>query len=197
MSGPFKVIDGLRLPAAQRKLLCPGAPRIDARGRTHLLPRFFYEIATWQFAKENRLGPDFTLAELMNVDCREAGLLLHTFPHYLPCAAAILARYLQALRNKVGAPIYIATNGGYRSPAHAHSHHATPHLWGAAANIYRIGDTWLNDRGGIEKFGRIAESIGPGVNVKPYGHGPHETDDHLHLDIGYVTCVPRDCDEAR
>lgn len=197
MTEPLRVIDGLELSAAHRELLRPGGAMKDSDGRTHFLPRFFYEIESWQEAKECSLAGNFTLAELMTVDCREADLLLNTLPHYVPCAVSVLARFLQAFRERVEAPVFIATNGGYRSPGHAHSRHASPHLWAAAANIYRIGDTFLDDAKSIEKYARIAESIAPGIYVKPFGHGANESDDHLHLDIGYVTAVPRDCDETR
>ncbi len=122
---------------------------------------------------------------------------MNSWPHYIPCAVAVLGRFLQEFRERVAAPVFIAANGGYRSPAHAHSRHASPHLWATAANIYRVGDTFLNEEKSIVKYSRIAESIAPGVVcVKAFGHGPNESDDHLHLDIGYVVCVPRDCDEA-
>lgn len=197
MSEPLKAVDGLTLPADVRGLLRPGEAMTDAGGRTHFLPRFFYEIETWEQAKEQPLAANFTFAELMTVDCREADVLLNTFPHYVPCAVAVLGCFLQSFRERVGAPVFIATNGGYRSPAHAHSRHASPHMWAAAANIYRIGDTFLDDEKSIGKYARIAESLAPGVFAKPFGHGPDESDDHLHLDIGHVICVPRGCDEAR
>lgn len=197
MSEPLKVVDGLTLPAAVRKLLRPGEAMKDSAGRAHFLPRFFYEIETWQQAKVQALSANFTFAELMTVDCREADVLLNTFPHYVPCAVTVLGCFLQAFRERVGAPVFIATNGGYRSPAHAHSMHASPHLWAAAANIYRIGDTFLDDEKSVGKYARIAESLAPGVFAKPFGHGPDESDDHLHLDIGHTICVPRGCDEAR
>ena len=28
--------------------------------------------------------------------------------------------------------------------------------------------------------------------MRPWGHGPGLSDDHLHLDLGYVTVVPRE-----
>ena len=196
MNEPLQVVDGLTLSAEHRRLLRPGEAMTNAAGRTHFLPRFFYRIESWDAAKERRMAECFTFAELMAVDCREASGLLHALPHYVPCAVAVLGRFLQAFRERVEAPVFIAINGGYRSPAHAQTRHATPHLWAAAANIYRIGDTFLDDEKDIEKYGRIAESIAPGVHAKPFGHGRGETDDHLHLDLGYVTCVPRDFDEA-
>ena len=196
MNAPLPVVDGLTLSAEFRRLLRPGEAMTDAAGCTHFLPRFFYQIETWEEAKERRLAECFTFAELMAVDSREASGLLHTLPHYVPCAVSLLVGFLQAFRERVDAPVFIAINGGYRSPAHAHTRHATPHLWAAAANIYRIGDTFLDDEKDIEKYGRLAGSIAPGVHAKPFGHGPDESDDHLHLDLGYVTCVPGACDEA-
>jgi hypothetical protein len=196
-NGRLKVVDGMTLSAEHRALLRPGEAVTDRHGRTHFLPRFFYEIQSWKQANALQLTPKFTFAELMTVDCREADLLLNTFPHYVPCAVTILARYLEALREKVDAPVFIAANGGYRSPTHQFSREPGPHNWATAANIFRIGDTFLDDEKSIEKYGRIAEAIAPEVFVRPFGHGPDETDDHLHLDIGYVTHVPRDWDEAR
>ncbi len=197
MSDLPKIVDALALSAEHRKLLRPGEPMKDRAGRTHFLPRFFYEIPTWSDAKKWELTPRFTYAELMTVDCREADLLLNTFPHYVPCAISILGRYLQAFRESVGAPVYIAVNGGYRSPAHEHSRHASPHNWAAAANIFRIGDTMLDDQKSIEKYARIAQSLAPELHAKPFGHGPDESDDHLHVDFGYVSYAPRECEEAR
>ena len=193
---PLNVIDGLRLPAEFRELLRPGETVLDKQGRAHRLPRFFLEIRSWEEAKQREATPHFTYAELLMVDCREADPLLNTFPHYVPCAVQVLAQYLERLRAAVEAPVYIATNGGYRSPAHRlHEQAVTPHAWGCAADIYRVGDTYLEEEKSIERYRRIAESLGGEVSAKPYGHGPGETDDHLHIDIGYVTLTPRTFDE--
>ncbi|MEI9895951.1 MAG: hypothetical protein WDN28_19280 [Chthoniobacter sp.] len=135
---------------------------------------FFYEIDSWQHAKETQLTPHFTLSELITVDCREADLLLHAFPHYVPCAVTVLARYLEDLRQRAEAPVYVAVNGGYRSPAHRLAGKPNPHLWATAANIYRIGDTWLDSQKSIERYARIAESLGPEIYVRPYGPAPGE-----------------------
>ena len=148
-------------------------------------------------AKKRQVTPHFTYAELLVVDCREADMLLNTFPHYVPCAVQVLGQYLERFREAVGEPVFIATNGGYRSPAHRHqAEGVSPHCWGCAANIYRIGDVYLDDEKSIERYRRIAEGLGQEVRTKPYGHGPEETDDHLHLDIGYVTLTPGTCDEG-
>jgi hypothetical protein len=105
---------------------------------------------------------------------------------------AILARYLESLRQRVEAPVFVSVNGGYRSPAHRLSTGGrSPHYWAAAADIYRIGDTWLNDQASIEKYAKVAAGIGEEVYVKPFGHEAGHTDDHLHIDLGFVTLVPR------
>ena len=79
----LRPIDGLRLAEKYRVLLRPGESETDANGTVHRLPRFFYEIGSWEEAHEIRLAPHFTLAELVLVDGREARLLLNQFPHYV------------------------------------------------------------------------------------------------------------------
>ncbi|MEA3208530.1 MAG: hypothetical protein QOE70_1587 [Chthoniobacter sp.] len=192
----LKIVDGLRLDPERRALLRPGETVTDAAGRRHVLPRFFYEIDSWEQAKQTSLSANFRLAELISVDCREAPILLDEFPHYVPCAVSILSRYLEAFRRRVDDFVFVSANGGYRSPAHALSRSPSLHAWATAAHIYRIGDTYLDDQNTIEKFARVAESVAPELYAKPFGHGENEADDHLHLDIGYVIYVPRDVDEA-
>ncbi len=192
----LRPLDGLNLSAEYRTLLRPGEAESDSSGTVHYLPRFLYEIGSWQDAHEIRLAPHFTLAELMLVDCREAELLLRQFPHYVPCAIILLATFLEDFRREVDAPVFISANGGYRSPAHQIGGAKSIHAWGTAANIYRIGDTFLNDAKSIERYGAIASSLGRAVLVRPFGRGAGETDDHLHLDLGFVSLSPRECSEA-
>ena len=189
-------IDGLRLPDEYRALLRPGENEADADDTVHRLPRFFYEIGSWEEAHEIRLAPHFTLAELMLVDCREARLLLSQFPHYVPCAILLLARFLEAFRREVDAPVFISANGGYRSPAHQIGGAKSIHAWGTAANIYRIGDTFLSGTKSMEKYRTIAASLSPAVFVRPFGREKGQTSDHLHIDLGYVRLTPRECSEA-
>jgi hypothetical protein len=192
----LRPIDGLNLSAEYRALLRPGEAESDSAGNVHHLPRFFYELGSWQDAHKVRLAPHFTLAELMLVDCREADLLLRHFPHYVPCGIILLAAFLEDLRREVGAPVFISANGGYRSPAHKIGGAKSIHAWGTAANIYRIGDTFLDDAKSLEKYRTIAASLGRAVFVRPFGSRKGETDDHLHLDLGYVSLTPRECSEA-
>src|SRR4051794_6248584 len=164
MSTDFlRPIDGLRLAEEYRALLRPEEGEAGANATVHHLPRFFYEIGSWDEAHEIRLAPHFTLAELMLVDCREAGLLLCQFPHYVPCAILLLARFLEAFRREVDAPVFISANGGYRSPAHQIGGAKSIHAWGTGANIYRIGDTFLSDAKSIERYRTIGASLGPAV----------------------------------
>lgn len=192
----LRAIDGLNLPGEYRALLRPGAAETDSRGNVHRLPRFFYEIDSWQQAHEIRFAPHFTLAELMLVDCREADLLLSQFPHYVPCAVILLAMFLEDFRREVGAPVFISANGGYRSPAHQIGGAESIHAWGTAANIYRVGDTFLDDAKSIERYGTIASSLSQAVLVRRFGSDAGETDDHLHLDLGFVSLAPRECSEV-
>jgi hypothetical protein len=187
----FKVMDGMELPERWRGLLRPGEPVTVREGPLHSLPRYFYVVESWEQAKRAHLSPHFRLSELMMVDCREAPELLHEFPHYVPCAVAMLARYLELLRDRVKAPVYVSANGGYRSPAHRLTTAFSPHQWGTAADIYRIGDVYLNTEAAIEKFRRLAGEIGMEVNTLPYGLHEGGTDDHLHFDVGYVYVVPK------
>ena len=130
------------------------------------------------------------------MDCREADLLLSQFPHYVPCAVILLAMFLEDFRREVGGPVFISANGGYRSPAHQIGGAKSIHAWGTAANIYRVGDTFLDDAKSIERYGAIASSLSQAVLVRPFGSNAGETDDHLHLDLGFVSLAPRECSEA-
>ncbi len=192
MSGiDLEVVDGLKLPAEHRALLRPGEPVADKDGIVHHLPRFFYAVPTWERAHQIRLAQHFKLSELMTVDCREAELLLKKFPHYVPCAIVLIARYLEDLRRRADAVVFISANGGYRSPAHRRNDFTSPHSWGTAADIYRVGDAYLDNEKSLTKCAKMAASLGPQIYVRPYSPG----DDHLHLDLGFLTITPREISE--
>ena len=188
---PLSVVDALTLAPEYRKALRPGEMWHDAAGRQRQLPRYFYEIPSWDAAMKIQLTPHFLLWEFIQVDVRETPVLL-SFPRYVPCAITLLAVCLERFREAVGSFVHISANGGYRSPAHGLSRNATLHCWGVAANIYRIGDTYLDTRSAIERFSLIARETLPGVWTRPYGSPAGFAEDHLHLDLGYVTSVPRD-----
>ena len=44
--------------------------------------------------------------------------------------------------------------------------------WGTAANVYRIGDDFMDSQDRIEKYGQIARRVLPGIWTRPYGGGP-------------------------
>ena len=188
----LEVVDGFELSDAHRTLLRPGEPVEDENGNSHRLPRFFFSVPSWKRANEIRLASHFTLAELMRVDCREADLLLNDFPHYVPCAVVLIARYLEDLRREADAVILVGANGGYRSPVHQRNEPKSPHCWATAADIYRVGGTYLDDEKSIAKYAQMTESLGPQVFARAYTQG----DDHLHIDLGFITVTPRNCSEA-
>jgi hypothetical protein len=188
---PLRIVDGLRLPEVYRQALKPGALIVDDEGRGRRLPRFFYQVDSWLTARELRLAPNFNLHEFLQNDLREAEVL-HGFPRYVPCAVVLLAAQLSLFRDRVGTRVRIAANGGYRSPSHERSRAASTHCWGTAANIYQIGDELLDNQESIEKHAAAAREALPYAWVRGWGHGPGFTDDHLHLDLGYVTVVPRE-----
>ena len=194
MTGPaeLRAVDGLSLSPEHRGALRPGEAVTDENGKLHHLPRFFFEVPSWEEARSLRVASHFSLSELITVDSREAELLLRTFPHYVPCAILALARYLEDFRRQVDAPVFISANGGYRSPTHRINRGTSLHNWGTAADIFRVGDTCLNDEKSITRYGEIAASLGAEVHVRAHKEG----DDHLQVDLGYLTLVPRECSES-
>lgn len=185
------VVDALLLPERYRTALRPGEALRDAQGRERVLPRYFYEVPSWSAALELELTPHFALWEFLQVDVRETEPA-RVFPRYVPCAVTLLAVCLERFREAVGTLVHIATNGGYRTAAHELTRHASPHCWATAADIYRIGDTYLDDEESIGKYQEIARAALPGVWTRPFGPPPDFAQDHLHLDFGYVLSVPRD-----
>ncbi len=193
----LKVVDAFDLDDELRSILKPGEMVKDAQGRRHRLPRYFYEIPTHELALQTRLTAHFGLNEFILNDLKEAPRL-QQFPRYVPCAVRILAFYLEHFRAVAGASVHIAVNGGYRSPSHKLSDNATPHMWGTAADIYRIGGTILRTKETIEKYNALAEDLSEDLTVLPYG--PilgRNADDHVHLDLGYLTHIPREISEDR
>jgi hypothetical protein len=196
-SQSIKVVDAFDLDDELRQLLKPAEMVRDAQGRRHRLPRYFYEIPDHESAISIRLTPHFGLNEFVLTDLKEAPRL-QEFPRYVPCAVRVLAFYLEQFRVAAGASVHIAVNGGYRSPSHKLSIGATPHMWGTAADVYRIGTTIVKTKELIDKYNEIAEDLSDDVSVLPYGHQTGQAaDDHVHLDLGYITVVPREISEDR
>jgi hypothetical protein len=197
MDGPLKVVDAFDLDDELRSILKPGEMLKDINGRRHRLPRYFYEVPSREAAMATPLTAHFRFNEFILVDLREAQRL-QSYPRYVPCAVRMLAFYLEQFRAAAGASVHIAVNGGYRSPGHRMSQNATPHMWGTAADVYRIGSTILKTKEVIEKFNEIAEDVSEDLYVLPYGHETgSNADDHVHIDLGYVTLIPREISEDR
>ena len=137
-----------------------------------------------------QLSPSFALWEFIQTDVREAAPL-RTFPRYVPCAITMTALCLERFREAADTYVHISANGGYRSPRHTLNGNATPHSWGTAVNIYRIGDVYLDDREAIERYGALARQTLPAAWTRPFGDDRGETDDHLHIDFGFVLSTPR------
>ena len=193
MSGPgmlpLPVVDARELDEARRAALRPGEVLRDGDGCERRLPVWFYEVASWRTAQDTRLSEHFTLHEVMTVDVREAEPI-RSWPRYVPCAVTLLAAPLELLRQAAGTLVWVAANGGYRSPGHALVDRATPHCWGTAANVYRVGDEYLDTQEKIERFARMATKAAPGLWARPWGHDRGFADDHLHLDVGYPRLTP-------
>ena len=88
---PLPIVDGLRLDKSLRDALLPDRQVHDDRGAMRRLPRFFYEIASWETAMSVQVSPNFGLWEFIQTDVREAAAL-RGFPRYVPCAITMLAR---------------------------------------------------------------------------------------------------------
>jgi hypothetical protein len=190
-SFPLRLVDGRRLDQRYRDVLLPGGILRDHGGRARALPRYFYEVESWQQARDTRLSRHFTVSEFIHTDVREAPPL-RVFPRYIPCATLLLAFALEQLREEVGTYVFIGANGGYCSPKHRGTGGASPHCWGTAANIYRIGDTYLDTPETIRRYAALAHEVIPTVWTRPIGDQRMLTDDHLHIDLGYVVSEPRE-----
>ena len=187
---PLAVVDARTLDLRRRAALRPGETVIDERGHGRRLPCFFYEIASGQQARQIELAPNFGLWEFIDVDLHEAAVL-RAYPRYIPCAVLLLASALSVLRQQVKQPMWIAANGAYRSPSHGRSREGSTHCWGTAANIYRVGDEWLDSQAAIERVAQIATRAIPAFWSRPFGEDVGCTDDHVHVDLGFGTFVPR------
>ena len=193
---PLRLVDGRRLEPRYRDVLLPGGVLCDHDGRARELPRYFYEVTSWEEARETHLSRHFTVSEFIHTDVREAPPL-RVFPRYIPCATLLLAFALEQLREAFGTYLFIGANGGYCSPKHKGTGAASPHCWGTAANIYRIGDTYLDTPDSIRRYAALAHEVIPTVWTRPLGDERALTDDHLHVDLGYVVSEPREAPGER
>ena len=188
----LKVVDGLKLSETARRVLRPGELVRGRDGYTRRLPRWFYQVPSWEMALETSLTPHFKLWEFIDIDFREHRMLRAEKQRYVPLAVTLLAAAMEAFRQEVNTYVHISANGGYRSPAHELSRYASVHCWGIAAHVYRVGDDWLDNESNIRRYAEVACGVFPAFRALPYGTGPGKTEDHLHLDLGYVTVVPHE-----
>lgn len=185
----LQVVDARQLDADRRAALRPGELVRDGAGRLRRLPILFYEIPSWQMARETELAPNFGLWEFIEVDLHEAAVL-RAYPRYVPCAVGLIASALSIVRHQFNEPMRIAANGGYRSPSHARTNEGSTHCWGAAVNICRLGDAWLDTQAAIERVAAAATGIIPALWARPFGEAAGCADDHVHLDFGFTVVVP-------
>ena len=183
----IELVDATTLSDPLRAALRPGETLEDEAGRVRRLPRFFYEVGSRTEAEAVGIAPGFHLIEFLRTDVREAAPL-RGWPRYVPCAVTHLAAALAVFRQRVDTYVHIAANGGYRSPGHALTRHASPHCWGTAAHVYRVGDDLLDTEETIARYAEVVREVLPAAWVRPY----RPADDHLHLDLGYALVVPRD-----
>jgi hypothetical protein len=188
---PLPIVDARGLDEERRTLLRPGELVRDECGRARRLPCFFFEVPSWQAARETELAPNFGLWEFIETDLHEPPIL-RAYPRYVPCAVLHLASLLSFVRAQLGQPVWIGANGGYRSPSHRRSRPASTHAWGTAVNIYRVGDEWLDNQAAIERVAAVATRAVRSFWARPYGSAAGCNDDHLHLDLGFTVVIPRD-----
>jgi len=186
----LRVVDATSLEDDLVEALRPGQVMEDRHGVSRRLPRYFYEVPSWEEALEIAVTPSFSLWEFLDVDLREAEVV-RTFPRYVPLAVTVLAAHLEIFRREAETFVHISANGGYRSPAHGLSAHGSPHMWGTAVNIHRVGDDDLDRAQMIERYGGLARRLLPALWIRPFGEEEGEADDHLHLDVGYLVVEPR------
>ena len=186
----LRIVAGRDLGVGHRAALRPGELVTDEAGQQRRLPWLFYEVPSWQIARETELAPNFGLWEFIDVDVHEPAVL-RSFPRYVPCAVSLLASTLSVVRQQLKQPMWISANGGYRSPSHARSRPGSTHCWGTAVNIYRVGDEWLDSQASIDRVSAAATRAAPALWARPFGVDMGFSDDHVHLDLGFATLIPR------
>src|SRR5690348_14561593 len=103
----LRIVDGLRLPVEVRAALMPDESLRDSYATARPLPRFFYEVPSWQAAQDAQLTTNFALWEFIHTDIREAEPL-RSFPRYVPCAVTLLAMALQRFRDTIRQSVHLA-----------------------------------------------------------------------------------------
>ena len=129
-----------RARRAVRSLLMPGVRVRDSHARLRRLPRFFYVVDSWNVALETRLTPHFAIWEFMDVDLFEPAPL-RRFPRYVPCAVTVARRASRGAARASWRRLFtLRRTADIDRRRTANRSPGSPHCWGTAANIYRIGD---------------------------------------------------------
>ena len=175
-----------------RALLRPGELMRDRARRLRRLPRFFYEIprGTWRW---RRGSPHFEVWEFLNVDVREAEALRSEWPRVPPLRGVELAAFLELLDARWARCTSRPTAA--TAPRRTRCRPSQPHCWGTAANVYRVGSDLLDTPDRIERYAAALRRALPFASIRPAAGEAGAADDHLHVDLGYVTVVPRGTSE--
>ena len=160
---------GCASPSRCATRCCPGARCSMTQGHERKLPRYFYEIPTWNAAMELQLSPSFALWEFIQTDVREAAPL-RGFPRYVPCAITLTALCTRAVpRSRRHVRAHRARTAAIARRATRRVETRRRIRWGTAVNIYRIGDIYLDDREAIERYAALARQELPGAWTRPFG----------------------------
>ncbi|MEO8338000.1 MAG: hypothetical protein ABI664_23705, partial [bacterium] len=68
---PLRLVDGRRLERRYRDVLLPGGMLCDHGGHARVLPRYFYEVESWEQASRTMLSRHFAASEFIHTDVRE------------------------------------------------------------------------------------------------------------------------------
>ena len=165
---PLRLVDGRRLERRYRDVLMPGGMLCDHAGRARVLPRYFYEVISWEQARDTYLSRHFTVSEFIHTDVREAPPL-RVFPRYIPCATRPARLRARAVAGGGGDVRVHRRERRLLLARHKGTGAASPHCWGTAANIYRIGDTYLDTPETIRRYAALAHEVIPTVWTRPLG----------------------------
>jgi hypothetical protein len=116
---PLQLVDGTaagRESTAPR--LRPGELVPDREGRLRRLPRYFYEVPSWDAALETSALPTSRCGSSSTWTCARPAAA-HLGRATCPARSRCWPRTWRCCAAEVGTYVHVAANGGYRSPAHA------------------------------------------------------------------------------
>jgi hypothetical protein len=62
--------------------------------------------------------------------------------------------------------------------------------------VFRIGSDYLDSEEKIQRYATVVNKTIAGCWTRPFGSETGLADDHLHIDLGYVTVTPRGLSET-